>query len=95
MLRAEDRTVGVVVEDDEFRAPEQDDLRLGRQQHAHRAAQALRPVVTGPSGVFDQSMSRMRAPISPPPWRNARLDRLMEELSVIRAFIYGNRCATT
>ena len=45
MLRAEDGTVGVVVEDDELRAPEQDDLGLRRQQHAERAAQTLRPGV--------------------------------------------------
>ena len=42
MLCAEDRTVRIVVEHDEFRAPEHDDLRFGGQQHAHGAAQALR-----------------------------------------------------
>ena len=36
-----------------------------------------------PSGDFDQSSARMRAPISPPPWRNARFARPMEELSVM------------
>ena len=45
MLRPEDGTVGVVVEDGEFRTPEEDDLGPGREQHAHRAAQALRPRV--------------------------------------------------
>jgi hypothetical protein len=43
MLRAEHRTIGVVVENGEFGTPENDDLRLRRQQHAHDAAQALRP----------------------------------------------------
>src|SRR4051794_33056289 len=33
---------------------------------------------TEPSDVFDQSKSRMRAAISPPPWRNAELDCLLE-----------------
>ena len=47
MFRAEDRTVRVVVEHREFRTPEHDDLRLGREQHAHRAAEALRPRVSG------------------------------------------------
>ena len=45
MFCAEDRTVRIVVQHDEFRPPEHDDLRLGRQQHAHGAAQALRPCV--------------------------------------------------
>jgi hypothetical protein len=31
---------------------------------------------TGPTGVFDQSIERMRSPVSPPPWRSA-----CEELS--------------
>src|SRR6185436_3402809 len=48
VLRPEDRTVGIVVEDDEFRTPEQDDLRLGWEQHAHRAVKALGPGVDGP-----------------------------------------------
>src|SRR5262249_57671118 len=47
MLRPEDRSVGVVVEDDELRAPEEDDLGLGRQQRAEGAAEALRPGVKG------------------------------------------------
>ena len=29
----------------------------------------------GPSGVFAQSISRIRAPISPPPARNVRVER--------------------
>ena len=45
MLGAEDGTVRVVVEDGEFRTPEEDDLGLRREQHAHGAAQALRPRV--------------------------------------------------
>src|SRR6185503_2119538 len=31
-------------------------------------------VAGGPSAVLDQSSSRMRAPISPPPWRKVRLE---------------------
>ncbi len=38
---------------------------------------------TGPSGDFDQSSARIRAPISPPPRRNARFERAIEELSVM------------
>ena len=38
---------------------------------------------TGPRGDFDQSSARIRAPISPPPRRNARFERAMEELSVM------------
>jgi len=47
MFGAKDRAVGVVVEDTELRAPEQDDLRLGREHHADGAPQALRPRVDG------------------------------------------------
>jgi hypothetical protein len=36
----------------------------------------------GPSGDFDQSSARIRAPISPPPWRNARFAAPIEELSI-------------
>ena len=43
MLGAEDRAIGVVVKDDELRAPKQDDLSLRRKQHAQHAAQALGP----------------------------------------------------
>jgi hypothetical protein len=41
-------------------------------------------VPTGPSGVFDQSKARMRAPISPPPWRNVRFDGSTAELFITR-----------
>jgi hypothetical protein len=50
MLGAEDGTIGVVVETDELRSPEQNDLRLRRQQHADGAAQALRPGLDGAEG---------------------------------------------
>ena len=38
MLRTEDWSVGVVIQNDEFRAPKEHDLRFGWQQHAHCAA---------------------------------------------------------
>src|SRR5579864_4877829 len=45
---------------------------------------------TGPSAVFDQSMSRMRAPMSPPPWRNAESDPRLEERSVMLGLCRGS-----
>src|SRR6185503_20479500 len=45
MLGAEHRAIGVVVDRNQLRTPEQDDLRLGRQQNTDRAAQALRPAL--------------------------------------------------
>src|ERR1700730_1135214 len=47
MLGAEHRTIGVVVENGEFESPEQDDLRLRREEHAERASKTLRPRVRG------------------------------------------------
>jgi hypothetical protein len=35
-----------------------------------------------PRGVFDQSISRMRAPISPPPARNVSCERLTDDLFI-------------
>ena len=52
MFCAEDRTVRIVLQHDEFRSPEHDDLRFGRQQHAHGAAQALGPCVDRSKGRF-------------------------------------------
>ena len=43
MLRAEHRRIGIVVDRDELGTPEEDDLRLRRQQDADRAPEALRP----------------------------------------------------
>lgn len=43
VLCAEDGPVGVVVQNTELWSPEEDDLRPGGEQHAHGAAQALRP----------------------------------------------------
>ncbi len=50
MLVADARRVGIVVQGDEFRAPEQHDLRLGRQQRGHRRLQARRPGVRRAEG---------------------------------------------
>ena len=47
MLGAEHRAIGVVVDRNELRSPEENDLRLRRQQDADRAAQALRPALDG------------------------------------------------
>ncbi len=43
VLRTEDGPIGVVVQDDGAGSPEEHDLRFRRQEHADRAAQALRP----------------------------------------------------
>ncbi len=50
MLRAEHGCIGVVVDRDELRTPEKDDLRPGRQQDADGAPQALRPGLHGAEG---------------------------------------------
>ena len=47
MLRAEHRRVGVVVDRDELRAPEEDHLSPGWQQDADRTPEALRPRLHG------------------------------------------------
>ena len=64
MLRAEHRRIGVVVDRDELRAPEEDHLSPGWQQDADRAPEALRPRLHGAERVAGQSCSRMRPPIS-------------------------------
>src|SRR3954468_24910592 len=45
VLSPEHRTISVVVDRNELRSPEQNDLCLRRQQDADRAAQALRPAL--------------------------------------------------
>ena len=47
MLRAKHRRIGVVVDRDELGTPEENDLRLRRQQDADRAPEALRPRLHG------------------------------------------------
>ena len=47
MLRAERRRIGLVVDRDELGTPEEDDLRLRRQQDADRAPEALWPRLHG------------------------------------------------
>ncbi len=70
MFGAEDRPVGIVVQQDELRPPEHRTicafdgssmLTVLRRLWGHDSG--------GPSGVPDQSSSRIRAPISPPPAR--------------------------
>ena len=91
MLGAEDRPVGVVVEDDEVRTPEENDLRLRGSSMLRVLRRLCGQLSTGPSDVFAQSRSRIRAPISPPPWRNVRLDQLVEELCAICELCRSNR----
>ena len=67
MLAADDRLVGIVVEDRSDRARADPD-RLARGEHdPDRRLQALRPFAGRPRGVAAQSKARNRAPISPPP----------------------------
>jgi hypothetical protein len=48
MFGSEDSAVGIVIEDCELGTPKEDDLRFGREQHAHGAAKALWPRVHWP-----------------------------------------------
>src|SRR6185436_17336757 len=48
MLGAEHRAIGIVVKHGKVAPPERDDLRFGREQHAHRASEALWPALDRP-----------------------------------------------
>ena len=65
MLVADRRCVGVVVERDIIRAPEQDDLSHCGEHEADGRPQALRPAFRAPSGEPDQSSASISALIVP------------------------------